>query len=265
MAEAALVREIWSQVEELRSVLQEADAGWVAEALLVAASGEWEIVVLHPRLETEGSLDLYTRLDELASRAQADVALLSHITLLDASSAEAAELLDAPVESRTPPLHLRPGLFPSKPEMAGTVLWRDLRWARVAGHERLRVEVSAGLGQLELESAHQWAIDSPESMKLRADLVVFDAGRVVAALELTASGDDKNRLNRLVGIAGRANLSGLPHLWVYSPSGSQGQLAEVYGRVPVVPVDWDAEGVGGLERGLRMVRGSLPTGADTEE
>lgn len=242
MVDASVVNAIWPEVEALRGVLSQSEPPALLEALFVADDGDWRLAAVMPNVETVGTRPIYAALDTLAEAAGIEVGLLSRLAVLDVGDADAAGLAYAPVHRERPPRTLDQDL-PSLPGYAGAVLHRVAGSPGALRTYALTEEVSSAL-------VSEGFDPQPARSDFRADLIIQqgDDRRVLIEVKSTLG---NNLRNHILECAGLANVQGWPVILVYVLRGTlRRQLDESYGVIPLLPVDWEQDGIDGLRRAL---------------
>ena len=245
MAEASLVDQIWPDVTEVRRLLEGLDPRPLTEAMFVDEEGDWRVVAVLPDVELTGTRPIYRALDEAAAAGGVDFSLLSRIVVLDAADRAAQALAYGPVSSITPPRRLEVTI-PALPGYAGAILQRDDRLNRRRLERQIYEEVAAALHSDGIELEREVAL----SHAWRPDFVVplDHVGRVAVEVVVSYA---KNLRNRIEEIAGRANLVAEPAIVVWTTVDRRlPRLNESYGFVPVIPVNWEQNGVERLREAI---------------
>lgn len=232
MAETVLVEHLTALAQPLLQLVQNAPIPQLCRALLVDNDGDWQVAIVSPDVEARGRLAVARSLYGSADVSSAD---LSRLIVLGVRDPDAVQMLSV---SR-----FRPSGRPIALAESGLdayVLWVSPSWQRVVV-EGVRAELAKEL------PGHGFVVEREVRTGYgRPDLVV-ESGTSRVLVEI-ASADAKNFDNRLRDAAGIANLAGSPLVLVLLAAGflPPVMMLEPQGTVPVLIVDWDVSGTGGV-------------------
>jgi len=207
-------------------------------------------------LEDTGSRPIYVRLDDTAQGINLDPALISHLVLLDPNDPDAEVLLRGPIARVFPPqtfdielplLAGYTGAVVSKTPQALTIRARAFEAQVLQALRSLNLQFqAAGSVPLWPSTVRFWP---PLPSRIRVDaLVQFSGHEVLIEVSYTSQKDIGRRLQQIAGIA---NLTRMPVVWVLPPAADDWSLERSYGAVPVFPVAYVADRLNGLLDALR--------------